>query len=71
MRPDKFSPVSELLPRGSQTDAVLQAAADASDHRCLQYEEVAPETKEGYISQVRLARQACRAGCGTGQSAQA
>jgi len=48
-----FSPVSELLPEGSSTEEVLQAAADAAAEEGRR--EILTNkhaTKEGYISQV-------------------
>ena len=53
--PARFSPVSELLPEGSQTEAVLIEAAAANEEaeaRDKSYEDLA-DSKQGYISQVR------------------
>jgi len=52
---EHFSPVSELLPEGSSTEEVLQAAAEAALAEGTR--DVVPNkhaTKEGYISQVPL-----------------
>lgn len=55
--PEGFSPVSEVLPKGSQTEAVLRAAAEAADSDSGSQPSGSPTSlasKQHYLSQVSL-----------------
>lgn len=51
--PERFSPISEVLPEGSPTDSVLTAAATEAEGR-IGLLGSKPSSKDNYISQVRI-----------------